>query len=160
MSQGIYPSSLSEAIIGMPVHVVHACFPYFTARDPGAANHTLLGPRCHLDDHELVARKSVCFQESRFVESRDLHLLQLAPTMCLGHVPCLCGWYKRNCSGLNLEEEAETWKARKAAANTCARRTLQAEAAGELRVGGERGGQFRTQVAVEEMMDQMLPSAQ
>lgn len=133
------------------------------ARDPGAANHTLLGPRCHLDDHELVARKSVCFQESRFVESRDLHLLQLAPTMCLGHVPssvpCLCGWYKRNCSGLNLEEEAETRKARKAVANTCARQTLQAQAAGEVHVGGKRGGQFRTQVAVGELMDQM-PSAQ
>lgn len=117
-----------------------------------------------MDDHVLVAQKSVCFQESSFVESRDLHLLQLAPTMCLGHVPssvpCLRGWHKRNCSGLNLEEEAAAaWKAKRAVANTCAKRTLQAEAAGEVRVGGERGGQFRTQVAVGEMMDQM-PSAQ
>lgn len=57
------------------------------ARAPGAANHTLLSPRCHLDDHEVVAQKGERFQESRFVESRYLHLLELTSTMCLGRVP-------------------------------------------------------------------------
>lgn len=56
------------------------------ARAPGAANHTLLCPRCHLDDHEVVAWKGW------MLPRKQVGLVQISPppSASINHVSGTC----------------------------------------------------------------------